>query len=136
MLELKETKNVFFDAHFKSLKELIGLTKLEKLVLYDSVIETLEGIENFAELKHLEIIRGKYLDDISALKNGLEEIKFYECKRINDFSRLKHLESLTCIELEYCSSIPNVDFIIPLKNLKRFNFYGTLILNEDLSPIF
>ena len=104
----------------KDITPLLKLPSLTELILINTNIETLSGIENINKLKKLEISYNKKLKDISSInKSNIKELKIINCKNIKNLNALKENDNL--IEL-YCDKIDNLEFLLFMKRLKTFGF--------------
>jgi internalin A len=104
----------------KNLVLLSELKSLPKLLLINTDIENLDGIDDIGGLKHLELSYNKKLIDISKVNNTrIEELKILKCKNIRELSILKGNESIINL---YIDEINSLDFISELKHIKTLGF--------------
>ena len=109
---------------------------LDSLSLSDTKIKTLDGIEQSSRMQCLHLLYCRSLHDISALqkvKSTLKALSLDYCPKIKDLSVLSELENLEYLRIEGTFTIPDVEFLKGMKNLK------TLILtcrveSGDMSP--
>ena len=85
----------------------IGPRTSEKLV-------SLDGIDKFINLEHLEIFKISSLKDISALKKlkCLEKLSLTHCRNINNIDIISDIPSLRSLIIEKCGiiEIPDRDW--------------------------
>jgi len=86
----------------KNLNEFSSLLKLEKLILGQSSIESLEGIESLANLKRLSLFKNKKLISLKGLESltKLTELEIDECKSIVSIDEVNKLKSLKILKIE------------------------------------
>lgn len=109
---------------------------LDTLMLIQCGVSSLNGLEQSSELHSLYLYHNRKLSDISALSNckkTLKKLRISSCPAIKDFSVLEVLENLELLELTGNNVLPNLDFIIKMKNLKTFTF-SMVVENGDLTP--
>ncbi len=112
------------------------LENLKHLGLFQTKIRTLKGIGNFPNLSKIQIYSASQLTKISdllELKSYLTEIEFELCKNLTDYAILAKLTELKKLTLTQSGSLRNLSFIPKLKHLKFFSFWGTNIIDGDLS---
>lgn len=101
-------------------------SNLEKLSLTMSPIRSLNGIEQARNLKILELDSNRRLEDISAiaeLGDTLQSLEINSCGKIKDFSALSKLHKLEQLYLMGTNTIPNLDFLKNMPNLKAFKLF-------------
>ncbi|WP_338754934.1 hypothetical protein [Bacillus sp. FJAT-52991] len=121
----------------RDLSNLKSLMNLEKLVISDSRIDSLLGIENMNKLKEINLDNLKslvHIGDLKVLNHSLEKLVIESCKKIADFHELHHLYHLKELTLLGCGEIPSLKFAKNLKNIIFLNFYSTFIRDGDLNP--
>lgn len=119
-----------------NLRELFSSKQLDSLQLLQCRIKTLDGIEKSEKLQCLYLYYNRYLYDISELKKvkkTLKALRIENCPKIEDFSVLAELENLELLQLWGKNTLPSLDFIKSMKNLKTFTF-NMNVLDGDLSP--
>lgn len=119
----------------KNLALLSHLNQLDTLSLSSSKISTLFGIEGLIKLKCLYLYYNYELENIDALfsvRNTLKALRIENCSKIKDFSVLKQLHTLELLELSGNNTLPNLEFIAEMKQLKTFIF-NVNILDGNLS---
>lgn len=120
----------------KDLKGMLCSKKLDTLRLIQCGIHSLDGIDISDRLQCLYLHYNRSLKDISALakvKKSLKALRIENCPKIEDFSVLGELENLELLELTGKNTLPNLQFIKQLKNLKTFVF-DMNVLDGDLTP--
>ncbi len=96
-------------------------SELENLVIIQSSIRSLDGIDSAKKLKRLELSYNRRLTDISALleiKDSLIWLDIEYCGKIKDFSVLSELHNIQLLRLQGSNVLPNLDFIKNMPNLK------------------
>lgn len=120
----------------KDLSELPILAELKELLLIQSNIETVEGIERFKILQKFEIFMSPKLERISSLQNlsnNFQEFHIEKSKKIQDFEVLGEIKSIKKLILSESGEIKNLAFVKELPNLKFISFWGTNVLDGDIS---
>lgn len=130
-------KSLILDQYLKSdFVDLRKLKLLDTIKLTFSKLHSLQGCEAFSKLQCLYLYRNRALTDITALrgvKNTLKALRIENCPKIQDFSVLGELENLELLELSGSNTLPNLNFLKSMKNLKTFVF-NMNVLDGDLSP--
>lgn len=119
----------------KDLSTLPSLSNLEHLSLIKTNIATLQGVNNFNNLKRLEIFSASKLETIAALQvllSSLEEIQVELCKKITDFETLGKVKSLKKIILSESGEIKSLAFVKDLPELEFISFWGTNVLDGNI----
>lgn len=109
---------------------------LDTLVVIQSKIKTLNGIQKSPRMQCLYLYHNRNLEDISALykvKKTLKALSIENCSKVNDFSVLGELENLEFLMLCGSNELPNLSFINKMKSLKTFVF-DMNVKDGDLSP--
>lgn len=70
---------------------------------------------------------------VSKCKKTLRALRIENCPKIEDFSVLAELENLELLELTGKNTLPNLQFLKQMKNLKTFVF-DMNVLDGDLTP--
>lgn len=132
---LKSLKISKYIGKNKDLSDLSNLKQLDTLTLIQCKMNSLNGIENLNKMQCLYLYHNRSLKDISALAKISKTLKVLRidcCPKIEDFSVLSELENVEMLELSGGNSIPNLDFIKGMKNLKTLIFTYN-VLDGDLS---
>lgn len=120
----------------KNLAEIGQLEKLETLSLFRGKVETLDGCETLENLQCLYLSCNRGLQDISALSNlkqSLKLLRIDHCAKIEDFSVLEDLGNLELLHLDGSQTLPNLEFLNRMPNLKTFICHMN-VANGDLTP--
>lgn len=118
------------------LAELPMLPKLEALDLVQAPLKSLDGVERFPALRHLELAYTRTLRTLSALRTTkLESLFFKACPKIGDYAALADVKGLRNLRINGCARIPSLKFLDQLPVLKEFRFVGTSVEDGDLTPI-
>lgn len=119
----------------KDLSDVFCSPSLDSLMAIQCKLKSLEGIQQSEAMQCLYLYYNRSLQDIGALlgvKKTLKALKIENCPKIEDFSVLAELENLELLFLLGSNSLPNLDFLKSLKNLKTFIF-SMNVLDGDLS---
>lgn len=137
--KLKYLQSLYI-SHFKSadhdISDLFSAEELDTLTIVHSNIRNLKGIDISTKLQCLYLHYNRSLIDISEIvkaKNTVRLLRIENCSSIEDYSCIGELNNLELLELTGSSTLPNLDFIKGLKNLKTFLF-NMNIINGDLMP--
>ena len=120
----------------RDLTELFVSTELDTLRLLEGRTVSLNGIEKAHKLQCLDISYNRRLEDISALakvKDSLKSLNIFNCARIKDFSVLYELDNLEKLEIWGNNTIPSLDFVKYMPNLKTL-FLEINIADGDITP--
>jgi len=123
-----------YKAH--DLTNMFSSTVLDSLMIIQSKIKTLDGLQKSQNMQCLYLYYNRGLSDISSLrkiKHTIKALKIENCPKIEDFSVLAELENIEFLDLRGSNSLPSLDFIKHMKNLKTLVF-DVNILDGDLSP--
>lgn len=130
---------LFINSHkplTKDLSLLPKLNSLKQLGIFQSNIESLNGIQHFENLNKLQLYGLSKLEKIEALKrlsNSLYEIEIEKCKNINDYETIGEIENLQKIIVSESGVINSLSFISSLSNLNFISFWGTNIIDGNLA---
>ena len=125
-----------FTGTTRDLTDLFVSTELDTLQLLGGKTVSLSGIEKATKMQYLYISYNRSLEDISALskiKHSLKSLNIFNCARIKDFSVLYELENLEKLEIWGNNTIPSLDFIRYMPNLKTL-FLEVNIADGDITP--
>lgn len=117
------------------LTNVFSSTILDTLIISQCKIKSLEGLQKSEKMQCLYLWYNRSLQDITALrkvKKTLRTLRIQNCPKITDFSVLAELENLELLELTGSNTLPSLDFIKSMKNLKTFTF-NMNVLDGDLS---
>lgn len=120
----------------RDLTDLFVSTELDTLRLLEGRTVSLNGIEKAHKLQCLDISYNRCLEDISALakvKDSLKSLNIFNCARIKDFSVLYELDNLEKLEIWGNNTIPSLDFVKYMPNLKTL-FLEINIADGDITP--
>ena len=118
------------------LTDMFCSSALDSLRIIQCGIKSLEGLQKTKNMKCLHLDYNRSLQDISALsiaKKTLTALCIDHCPKIKDFSILSELENLEFLQLTGSNSVPSLDFIEHLTNLKTFIF-DINVLDGNLYP--
>jgi hypothetical protein len=132
---LKNITLTSYKSKAKNLSDLPVLKSLEGLNLFKTDISSIQGIERLNSLKKLEIFNAPKLETINSLigLNLLEEFRVEKCKNIKDYDILENVLTLKKLIISESGEIKSLIFLKPLKKLEFISFWGTNILDGNLS---
>lgn len=125
-----------FKSKTNDLSDLSGLMNIAELHLYKSSITSLKGAEYFNSLKTLHMFSASKLIDISMLQSQndyLEDLEIDRCKKIESYEVLDSLTNLKRLMIADSANLSNLEFVKKLKKLDFLSFYGTNVIDGDLS---
>jgi hypothetical protein len=125
-----------YKSNSNDLSDFPGLFSLESLFLIQAKLKSLDGIGKLNSLKNLSLYGVSKLltiEDTGKLSNTLEEIEIENCKNIVDFNSISKLTNLKKLIITQSGEIKTLSFLESLKNLDFISFWGTNILDGDLS---
>ena len=120
----------------KDLKDLFVSKRLDTLRMIQCGMYSLDGIEQSEKMQCVYLHYNRSLRDISALanvKNTLKALRIENCPKIEDFSVLEKLENLELLELTGKNTLPSLQFLKKLDNLKTLVF-DVNVLDGNLTP--
>lgn len=100
--------------------------------------ESFEGVENFSNIKRLELhYCTKLINDkgISKIKDSIEWLHINQSKKFNFTEELFELKNLKVLCLNSCGDIESLEFLNNFPNLLDFRFVDTKIINGDISTL-
>jgi len=114
--------------------------RLQALKMYEANrLESLNGVQAFAQLESLRIVVARRLRDIAALasmRESLLELEFYQCPRLDSLAAVGELTRLRSLEVNNCRSLRTIKPVGALANLDWFEALGTTRIGDgDLSPL-
>jgi hypothetical protein len=125
-----------YDSKPRDLSELPNYQHLNELELVSSKIQKLDGIERLHKLTSLEMHYCQSLNSISPLKkSSVKTLLFANCAKITDWQELGGLKSLEKLSILDCKEMQSISVVRDCPNLKEFRFFGTRVLDGDLSPL-
>lgn len=115
-----------------SLGKLYELKKLQRLLFSD--IRKLESSGDINSCKSLKLLvfENSIIPKDLTLEEcvSLKELKFENCKFLNDFNQIGDLKNLESLELIDCKEIESLEFVKKLKKLKYLNFAGNTVIKD------
>jgi protein phosphatase 1 regulatory subunit 7 len=120
------------------LAKLPRLPSLKELEIIQSRFPSLDGIDRFPELSHLELHYIQGLRDgssICALSKTLSTVFFSHVRGGIDLTLLRCLKTLERLRLNQCGTLPSIAFLNELPSLREFRFVQTIVEDGDLSPL-
>lgn len=121
-----------------SLTDFSLLQKLEKLILIDPKILSLDGVEQLEHLKEIQIVGAKDLVSIDQIEGCqmLNEVFIDGCKQVETLHPLMYLKNLKKLNLDNLGDLSTIKFLKPLKQLEEFYMGGsTNVLDGDLKVL-
>ena len=98
---------------------------LQKVTVFQSGLQTLEGIGTHSNLTSLVLYNNYSIRDITALRDvakTLQTLVIENCSKIKDFSSLESLSALKHLQLYVNNNLPNLSFLQNMPELKTFTF--------------
>lgn len=129
------TINNYFSTK-QDLSELPLLPHLKDLNLFQSKIESLNGISKYHNLSELTLYGLTKLEDISDLQllsDSLTEVDIENCKKIKDYGVLGFNKKLQSIRIANSEEINSLAFVKNIENLKNITFWGSNVLDGNIS---
>jgi hypothetical protein len=144
---------------FNNLNDIRNCTKLERLALINSNLSILNGIENLAELKEVDLSGNDALGVIVDLMYlpKLEILNLSKCEAIDNFEPLRACSGLKVLNLGYlniddlspigeckklehlniknCSNVDSLEPLANLKNLKVLNLNSCINIRGRLQSL-
>lgn len=125
-----------FTGAYHDLSDLFVSTEMDTLRLIEGKTISLNGIEQSKKMQYLSLNYNRCLEDIGALskvKHSLKSLNIFNCPKIKDFSVLYELENLEKLEIWGNNTIPSLDFVKNMPNLKTL-FLEINIADGDITP--
>ncbi len=125
-----------FTGENRDMTDLFVSSELDTLQLIEGKTVSLNGLERAQKMQYLSIVYNRCLEDISALskiKYSLKSLNIFNCAKIQDFSVLYELENLEKLEIWGSNTIPSLDFVKYMPNLKTL-FLEINIADGDITP--
>jgi len=127
---------------FKPKSQLLNEVKLPKnltgLSLIQSNITNVDGI-NLPNLKQLQLLycnKMLSLKGIENMSNELRTVIIENCTKLNDYSQIENARQLENLVIGSSGAIPNLNWLKELNKVKHFSFWGTKLIDGDLSNCF
>jgi hypothetical protein len=99
----------------------------------------LESLSSKPHLKRL-LVNNTGISNLLGLEgcNSLEELSLQHCTKLTDLSGVNHLKTLKKIDLSYCPGIKSLDSLLSLPKLREINLRGCYQItdHEELYRIF
>ncbi len=121
----------------KNLKGISNLSNLNELIINNSLIEELTGIEglNINRLKLAYLRKLETLNGINTLAKSLKILEIENCTKIEKINYLKELINLERLGINNCKQIESLNPISNLSKLQYLDFWGdTSIIDGDMTP--
>ncbi len=133
---LKEVVLWKYKPKSQSFRELKLPSSLECLEVSDANICDFNDF-NLVNLRSLEGHNCKNLFSLDGLRNvssNLNILVLDNCKKLTDYKELECCQQLEKIIIGDCGDIPHLKWIRDLKKVKHFSFWGTSVIDGDISP--
>jgi len=107
---------------YPDLENVSNLQKMERLHIYSSQIQSLDGVERLP-IRELCLAKNNKLEDIHKINevSSLESLQIEGCKRLENFTFLKGNPN---IEDLFIDKLDSIDFVEFMPNLKKINFWN------------
>lgn len=125
-----------FKGRNRDLTDMFCSEQLDVLVMISCGIKSLRGLDQSKKMERMSFSYCRSLEDISELvkaKDTLKSLEIDTCGKIKDFSVLEDLENLEELKLIGNNTIPNLNFLKKMKNLRVFIF-SMNVADGDLNP--
>ena len=120
----------------RDLTDMFQSELLDTMRIAQCGVHSLNGLSRAKELQCLYLEYNRSLNDIrelASVKKTLKALRIERCPKIEDFSVLRELENLEYLSLNGSNTIPSLEFLRSLPNLKTFIF-DFVVEDGDLSP--
>ncbi|MET3982121.1 protein phosphatase 1 regulatory subunit 7 [Mucilaginibacter sp. UYP25] len=121
----------------KDVSLLSNINWLKSLTITQSPINSLKGLERFAQLEKIELNYCSKLHELCCLegcKETLTTLLLNHCKSIQNYDYARGLKNVNVLAYNNCGNIPSIKFIEKMPSLKDFRFVGTDVTDGDISP--
>jgi len=107
---------------YPDLENVSNLQKMERLHIYSSQIQSLDGVERLP-IRELCLAKNNKLEDIHKINevSSLESLQIEGCKRLENFTFLKGNPN---IEDLFIDKLDSIDFVEFMPHLKKINFWN------------
>ena len=107
---------------YPDLENVYNLQKMERLHIYSSQIQSLDGVERLP-IRELCLAKNNKLEDIHKINevSSLESLQIEGCKRLENFTFLKGNPN---IEDLFIDKLDSIDFVEFMPHLKKINFWN------------
>ena len=123
----------------KNLDDFPMLPRLQELDLVQSTIESVDGCQRIKHVEALILHRCAKLADLQSISllahESLMRLSLEYCKKIQSYEPLSTLSRLTTLNIQFCSDLPDLEFLRGCDGLTGFGCYGTKLLKLDLAPL-
>lgn len=108
---------------------------ITELRLVHGAFESLRGISKLNGIARLELSYLSRLRDIEETSklDHLQRLNMQNLRSISSYKAIGMIHSLLELYVENCAPIASMDWMNGLNNLERLSFYGTKILDKNLS---
>lgn len=128
--------------HFKprsnDLHDLSDMTRLERLVIAQTNIGSVDGLQTLEDLRYLEIHYASHLRSLAAFagdKVDIREIEFSNIKKVESYEPLTAIRKLRRLIISDCAPMDNLKWTSGMNYLDIFTFVNTNVKDGDLSPL-
>lgn len=134
--QLKRLRIGKFKPKSAGVSEINRFLRLETLELVQADIASLEGVEDFAELKTVDL---HYMPKLESIKHisetPVEQITITHCKKVTDLDSVARCKRLQILRYHDSAPLPSIGFVNDCPNLKEFRFVGVDVIDGDLTPL-
>lgn len=127
-----------FKPKSQDLGVLARTTRLESLMLTQTDIRSLAGVETLEDLRYFEIAYAAKLESLDAFSTGnmeLRELAIAHAKKIKSYEPIVALRRLRRLRLSSCAPMPDLKWTQGMEYLDNFSFVETNVEDGDLSPL-
>lgn len=120
----------------KNLDEFATLKKLQRIEIWSSPIQNIDGLMDLKEIACLELRYLRKLESIEGIKNNasITELLIQNCKKITDWEVIGTLPNLKHLKIDSCGKIPTLKFLEKSEKLETIWLVSdTFIEDGELS---
>ncbi|MCV9931912.1 hypothetical protein OIU80_06420 [Flavobacterium sp. LS1R47] len=118
--KLLKLKSLYLRDEVKDLSIFNFPENINEIIIANSKIKNLDGLEKIKSLQVIELSSNKSLQSIECInKLKIEKLKIISCTKITDLNILKHNLTITNF---YIDKLNSIDIFKPMNSLKFFGF--------------
>jgi len=136
-VQLKNLSLYNYSPRSKDCLTISNIRWLEKLIITQSTITTLNGLEKFDQLKEVEFNYCSKLNTLCCLeasKETLDTLLFDHCKSIKNHDYVMEFRNLKILAFNNGGAITSIKFIKRINSLESFRFVGADVTDGDMTP--
>jgi hypothetical protein len=136
--ELRRIQIWHFKPRSHDLRDLADMTRLEQLVIAQTNIGSIDGLQTLEDLRYLEIHYASQLRSVAAVTGemvDIREIAFSKLKKVESYQPLASIQKLRRLIVSDCAPMNDLKWTKGLNHLDFFSFVNTNVKDGDLSPL-